>query len=216
MNKKKIRVIVFCGVLISLIGCKTRQIIPSATGIDNIPPPETETTAEKSNSLEDKKLNYNWITYHANVTVSNFEPNNVNAFVVNRKDSIIYINISKFGIEGARLVLTPDSVKFLNHLSSNYYVGNYALLEQWTGFKTDFYLLQSLLVGEELPENTKSLIQTNYKNFTSIDSLPFFQQADFVIPKENLLINIVVKNIKRNEPGPKSIRIPEKYKPMRF
>jgi hypothetical protein len=209
--KNRIKSIVFFGIVISLISCKTRQSVVVA---ESVPPPETQTKAEPPVSVNAKRLNYTWISYRANVTVSNSSPDNVNAFVVNRRDSIIYINVSKFGIEGARLVLTPDSVKFINHLASNYYVGNYALLEQWTGFKTDFYMLQSLLVGEELPEISQSLIQVNYGNFTVIDSLPFFQQADFVIPKEKIQINIQVKSIKVNEPGPTSIRIPEKYKPM--
>jgi hypothetical protein len=213
--KEKIRLVVFFGVLITLIGCKTRQTIPAML-TDTVPPPETETKAEKSDNLEDKRLNYSWITYRANATVSNPAPNSFNVFVVNRKDSIIYINVSKFGIEGARLVLTPDSVKFVNHLSSNYYVGTFSVRELLgLDESIDFYMVQSLLVGEELPEKAKSLIQASYGNFTTVDSVPFFQQADFVIFKENIKLNLQVKSIKLNESGPTSIRIPEKYTPMR-
>jgi len=214
--KTKIKLIVFGGILIFLVGCKTRQSMLSPPVIDTIPSSKTETTAEKSDSLKERKLDYNWISYRANASISNVEPKNLNVFMVNRKDSIIYVTISKLGIEGGRLVLTPDSVKFLNHLSSNYYIGDYSLLEQWTGFKANFFLLQSLLIGEELPEYAKSFLQASYGNFTTINSQPFFQQADFVIPKEDIWLNLQIKSIKLNEAGPTSIRIPAKYTPIKI
>ena len=202
-------------ILFALMGCKTKQtILPMVT--DTISHPEPETIVEKSDSLKYKKLDYTWISYRANASISNIEPQNLNVFVVNRKDSIVYITVSKFGIEGGRIVLTPDSIKLLNHINSNYYLGNYSIVERLVGLKVDFYMAQSLLTGEELPENAKSFIQASYGNFTTIDTQSFFQQADFVIPKENLVMNIVVKNIKLNEPGPTSIRIPEKYTPMKI
>jgi len=214
MNKK-IRLIVFLGVLITLIGCKMKQSVPTAILTVPISHSETEIVAEQSDSLMYKTLNYKWITYRATANISNVDIKNLTIFVVNRKDSIIYITVSKMGIEGGRLVLTPDSVKLLNHINSNYYVGDYYILEHLVGLKTDFYTMQSLLVGDYLPESTKSFIQANYGNFITINSQQFFQQADFVIPKENLQLSITVKNIKLNEPGPTSIHIPDKYVPIR-
>jgi hypothetical protein len=221
MNKtvnNKIRLIAFWGVVISLIGCKTKQTVLSATATEqNV---QTETLVGKTDTLQCKRLNYNWITYRANVSIASFETKkenlNVVIFVVNRKDSIIYATLSKMGIEGARFVLTPDTVKFLNHLSSNYYVGDYALLDKLIGFKTNFYMMQSLLTGEDISEEAKSFLQANYGNFTNIDSQQFFQQADFVVEREDLWLSITVKNIKLNEAGPTSIRIPEKYTPIKY
>ena len=210
---KKIKLFYPFLLLLALVGCKTRQTI--STAIVTVPISQLETATEQSDSLKYKKLDYNWISYRANASISNFEPKNLNVFVVNRKDSIIYITVSKMGIEGGRLVLTPDTVKMLNHINSNYYVGNYSILEQLIGLKSDFYIMQSLLVGEDLPEHTKSFIQATYGDFTAIDSQQFFQQADFVIPKENLQVNISLKSIRLNEPGPTSIRIPEKYTPIK-
>ena len=213
--KEKIKSITLSLILFALIGCKAKQNISST--IVTIPVShETETIAEQSDSLMYKKLNYNWISYRANADISNIDQKNLNLFVVNRKDSIIYITVSKLGLEGGRFVLTPDSVKFLNHVNSNYYVGNYSILEQLIGIKANFYTIQSLLVGKDIPENIQSLIRASYGNFTIIDSQQFFQQANFVISKEDLRLNITVKSIKLNEPGPTSIRIPEKYTPIRY
>ena len=187
--------------------------MPSVRLTDIVSPTETEGITDNPNSLINNKLTYNWISYRANATVTTpKETNSVNVFVVNRRDSIIYINASKFGIEGARLVLTPDSVKFINNLNSTYYAGDYGITEQLVGNRINFYMLQSLLVGEELPENVKLPISVSYGNFTTIGSQPFFQQAFFVIPEENIQLNLQLKNIKLNEAGPTSIRIPEKYK----
>ena len=214
--KNKIKLTILLGISISLIACKTRQTMLTAAVSDAVPPTETERITDNSDSLKNNKLTYDWISYRANANITTpKETNSVNVFVVNRRDSIIYINASKFGIEGARLVLTPDSVKFINHLNSTYYVGDYDIAEQFVGLKINFYLLQSLLIGEELPENVKLPITASYGNFTTIDSQLFFQQADFIIPEENLQLNLQLKNIKLNEVGPTSIRIPEKYKPIK-
>ena len=214
MMTKKINPIVFLVISITLISCKTKQYTTTATATETSIA-QTETLTEKSDSLKAKKLDYNWITYRANASLSSLDMNNFNVFVVNRRDSIIYITISKMGIEGARIVLTPDTVKFLNHLSSNYYIGNYAVLDKLVGFKTDFYMVQLLLTGGDTPERAKSFLQASYGNFTTVDAQPFFQQADFVVFRENLQLSLTVKSVKLNEAGPTSIRIPEKYTPIK-
>jgi len=210
--KEKVKLIVFGKVLITLIACKTQQTMLPAVVTESVSPPQTEVATERSDSLAHKKLDYNWISYRANLSVSMDNLNNLNLFVVNRKDSIIYITVSKMGIEGMRLVLTPDSVKFLNHLSSSYYVGGYSV-SKTVGQQVDFYMIQSLLTGEE--PSPKTSLQAKYGNFTAIDSQLFFQQADFIVSKD-LQINVVVKNIKLNAEGPTSIRIPEKYTPIKM
>ena len=209
--KNKVKLTVFLGVLIFLIACKTRQNAVSET----VAYTETVAAAAQTDSLADKKLDYNWISYRGTLSISNVNPDNLNVFMVNRKDSIIYITVSKMGIEGGRLVLTPDSVKFLNHLNSTYYAGGYSIAEQLNLMKIDFYIIQSLLIGGKLPEYAKPFIQATYSNFTNIDSQVFFQQADFIL-NGDVRLNLNLKSIKLNEAGPTSIRIPDKYTPMKF
>jgi hypothetical protein len=76
-----------------------------------------------------------------------------NSFTINlriRKDSVIWMSISKLGIEGARVYITKDSVKFTNTLQNKYFKGDYAYISKLLNTELDFEMLQSLLVGNSV------------------------------------------------------------------
>lgn len=250
---------------LSITGCKTRQKITPTEGV------KKESTAKaKPTTVQIKTLNYEWLSYRMALTLSDYstqkEKMNVSAFFVNRKDSIIYITLGKLGFEGVRVVITPDSVKYMNHLDKSYYCGDYSLVNRLLGIKVNFYLLQAIFAGEDIPgfepntflmmlqqdtavysaatrrnkamgiaisqelktdtnhkliENNITELQTGvfigmkYGNFIPVDgSQLFFQQAKVVVPSEKILLDCKLKSIKLNEPGPTSIKIPDKYKPL--
>lgn len=92
---------------------------------------------------------YQWVSYQlkANITDSEETTNSVQIFVVNRIDSIIYVNLNKFGFELARLVLTPDSLVYVNKLEKNYFSGSYDFLQRRLGVPCQFSLVQALING---------------------------------------------------------------------
>ena len=61
---------------------------------------------------------------------------------------------------------------------------------------------------------TQASIDVQYGDFLPIDGQLFFHQAKIAVPKENMLLELTLKNVKLNTPGPTSIRIPEKYTPV--
>lgn len=76
-----------------------------------------------------------------------------NSFTVNlrmKKDSVIWMTISKLGIEGARVLITKDSVKFLDRLKNRFFKGDYAYISRLLNTELDFEMLQSLLVGNSV------------------------------------------------------------------
>ena len=231
-------------VMILLIGvssCKTKQKI---TSIDDDVKKETDITVAKPVKPAKPQityLDYEWLSYRANVSIMDYnskkEVISGSAFFVNRKDSIIYINISKI-IEIIRVVITPDSVKYINNFDNTYYRGDYSFISKMIGFDVNFNMLQSILLGEDIRglnsniisqqtkiENNK-LVENNitenktqkslsikYGDFALIDaSQLFFQQMELSIPSEKILLNINTSGIKINVAGPTSIKIPDKYK----
>ncbi|MCC6385516.1 MAG: DUF4292 domain-containing protein [Bacteroidia bacterium] len=65
-----------------------------------------------------------------------------------RKDSIIWISISPLlGLEAARIMITRDSVKFLNRLNKEYQVTNYDFLNNLLRMNIDFDIIQGILTG---------------------------------------------------------------------
>jgi len=75
-----------------------------------------------------------------------------------RKDSAIWMSITPLlGIEMARVIITKDSVKFLNRVSKEYFLGDFSYINQIFGTDLDYQMLEALLIGNSLDfeENEK-------------------------------------------------------------
>ena len=60
------------------------------------------------------------------------------------------MSISKLGIEGARVFITKDSVKFINKLNNTYFKGDFTYISKLLNTPLDYEILQSLLVGNSV------------------------------------------------------------------
>ncbi|MGZ3903083.1 MAG: DUF4292 domain-containing protein [Bacteroidia bacterium] len=71
-----------------------------------------------------------------------------NVSVRTRKDSVIWMSISKLGIEAARVLITKDSVKFFMGLTEKkFFTGDFSYINQMLHADLDFNMLQALLFG---------------------------------------------------------------------
>ncbi len=69
-----------------------------------------------------------------------------------REDSILWISFSPaMGIEAARLILTQDSIKFINRLNKTYFTGEYQMLDTLISTTIDYVIVQSMILANELP-----------------------------------------------------------------
>jgi hypothetical protein len=67
-----------------------------------------------------------------------------------RKDSAIWVSISAgVGLEAARVLLTRDSVLFLNRLEKTFFAGNYQFINRMINAQVDFDIVQALLTGND-------------------------------------------------------------------
>ena len=67
---------------------------------------------------------YDWISYRGKADIIDTGGTRTcNFYMVNRIDSILYLNIHAYGIEVMRAVFTPDSITFVNKLTYQYYKG---------------------------------------------------------------------------------------------
>lgn len=67
-----------------------------------------------------------------------------------KRDSIIWISISPaLGVEMIRMVITPDSVKYVSKIpgDKHYYIGDFGVLSDVANTSLDFNMLQDVLVG---------------------------------------------------------------------
>lgn len=136
----------FCFFLLPLLlACKQRKNITQTPAHCNLDYKNARalTTYLKANEFVFNRLN-------AKLTVDATIDSTANTFSVAlriRRDSIIWMSISKLGIEGARVFITKDSVKFFNRLDNTYFKGDFTYISKLLNTPLDYEILQSLLVG---------------------------------------------------------------------
>jgi hypothetical protein len=64
-----------------------------------------------------------------------------------QKDKAIWISLRSYNIEGARVLITEDSVKFLNRLEKTFYTGDFEFLRSRFDMDMDYNMLQSIITN---------------------------------------------------------------------
>lgn len=77
-----------------------------------------------------------------------------------KKDEVIWMSVSKLGINIAKFVATKDSLKFYNKLNKTYFEGDFSIVQQLLGAPIDFFQLQNLLLGQAFVDFN----DTNYES----------------------------------------------------
>ena len=103
------------------------------------------------NRLKDNELRFDWFSakFDANYAQKRHS-NDFKGQVRVRKDSLIWVSITPaLGIELFRMVITTDSVKYVNRFNKEYFLGDYALVSRFLQIHIDFDFLQSLILGND-------------------------------------------------------------------
>jgi len=91
----------------------------------------------------------------SNLTVNGKQRYDVTANIRIVRDEAIWISVTALmGIEVARVFITPDSIKVINRLQSEYIEKPFTYLDNFTGGGLDFSSLERLLVGDVIGEIT--------------------------------------------------------------
>jgi hypothetical protein len=70
-----------------------------------------------------------------------------------KKDSLTWVSLSPaLGIEAARILLSNDSVKFINRLNKTYFTGEYNLIDSLLNTSLDYSILEAMILGNELTQ----------------------------------------------------------------
>jgi hypothetical protein len=102
-------------------------------------------------NLKNNELKFEWLK--AKLSADAFIDSTDRAFSVAlriKKDSIIWMSLTKLGIEGARILITKDSVKFVNPIDKRFFKGDFTYISKLLNTELDFEMLQSLLVGNSV------------------------------------------------------------------
>ncbi|MFH0866574.1 MAG: DUF4292 domain-containing protein [Bacteroidota bacterium] len=167
--------------------------------------------------LKKNEFKFEWLSikFSAAVKIHKSE-NSFNGNIRIRKDSIIWISVSPaLGIEAARAVITPDSVKLLNRLETTYFADDFKYINTLLKTDLDFDMLQSLLVGNDFAFYENNVFKASVDGMqyklstvgrgklkkyikTSDDTLSLLTQDLWLDPETYKITKVQLKELKEN------------------
>ncbi|TDQ10064.1 DUF4292 domain-containing protein [Pedobacter metabolipauper] len=135
------------------MACKTKKAIVTA-------PVKTEPVAVDSRKadnillLKSKDLLFTTLSLKAKANLDiNGNTNNVSMNIRMEKGKRIWVSITAFaGIEVARALITPDSIKVRNNLQSTYLKKPFSYVHRFTGKPVNFQMVQALFSGNTITD----------------------------------------------------------------
>lgn len=110
---------------------------------------ESQSVQDLLDKVDSSRFNPEWMNGKASVTT--ISEGNETSFTINlriRRDSVIWVSITPLlGIEVARVLITPDSVKFIDRLHKRYESGSIEYINRLLDMKVNFEIVQALLWG---------------------------------------------------------------------
>ena len=103
-----------------------------------------------SQQLAEKSLQFDWIS--GKMAIDFKKGTKTESFKATfrlRKDSVIWMSVAALGIEVVRAVITPDSIKFIDKLHKQYFIGDFNYLSVLLKTHLNFTMLQAVLLGNE-------------------------------------------------------------------
>ena len=144
---KNISTTIFIISVLSLLffaSCKSKKVITNQT----TPKKSTRFLLKKMNQQE---VDVDWFSAKGKIKYSdqyNSEKANINIRM--RKDSVLWINIKKVGVEAFRVKITTDSIFMINRLEKEYMIEGLDFVEKRFGLPADFNSIQRILLGNAL------------------------------------------------------------------
>jgi hypothetical protein len=85
-----------------------------------------------------------------------------------QKNKIIWASITAFGIEVARAIITPDSVKAIERFNKKAFLYGYKEIEKIINLEVDFNTLQNLIIGNAIGTDGRITDVQNLGNLSTV------------------------------------------------
>lgn len=129
--------------------------------------------------IEENAFDYNYLTIkRINCQFSSTQSKA--SFRINlraKKDEKILVSISKLNIPVGRVLLTPDSVIYVNYIDHNYFIDDYSFISDFLNMDVDFNTVQSIITN-----NAFSYRNDPRDDFKTFDS--FVENGQYVLQSE--------------------------------
>lgn len=145
---KKVLKIIFAGILLLFVGCKSAKLVTSNGELNAKLSPKQIIKEHSKNETEFKTL-------QSRVKVEYINGDHSQSHSVSlrmEKDKVVWISAA-FGV--VKVMITPEKVSYYNKLDQTYFDGDYALISDLLGTHLDFENVQQLLLGQSIYDMTE-------------------------------------------------------------
>lgn len=113
-----------------------------------------------------------------------------------KKDSVIWASLfNGVGIEGMRVLLTPDSLKLLNRLTEEYAARDFRVVQALVSFPVQFDMLQQALAGNKMDIQEKAATAVRDDSLLLlINETDMLQERIWVEPQHYTITKMVLKD----------------------
>lgn len=129
--------------VVFISGCKSaKRVIASGEASDKL--------SAKQVIRQHEKVETDFNTLQAKVRIDLIEGDKAQGLTFNfrmEKDKTIWLS-APLGL--ARMMITPDKVRFYNKQDNEFFDGNYQLLSDFVGVELDFFKVQNIVLGQAI------------------------------------------------------------------
>ena len=143
--------------LLALASCKAKKVIlpvPAVPESPAVPAEPDNTRKNKLKSINESDMVFSTLSVKSKAVLSiNDKSNDVNMNFRIKNNEVIWVSVTALaGLEVARALITPDSVKILNRLDNVYIKKPFSYIYEFTNEQINFRTLQSILIGNTISE----------------------------------------------------------------
>lgn len=133
------------------------------------------------NYVIDRELKYDNLSSSLDVEILNGDKTDTySALLRIKKDSIVWISIRSFNIEGVRLAISKDSIKMIDRINNSYYYDEFDSFAKKLNLDVDYKSIEAILTNsfffypcsnlneKKLIDNFKSCIDHDYYCISSL------------------------------------------------
>ncbi len=195
-----------CLILVSLSSCKLRNKLYATRSlvINKRSAKETEALLKRS------EFRFNWITARFSTdAILDSSQISFNVSLRGRKDSVLWMSMTVpvIGLEAARAIITKDTVKFMDQIHSQYFIGDFNYINKMLHADLDFEMLQALLIG-----NSTDFYEEDEMLHSAIDDGRYLLSTI----RKRKLHKVIERNKEYKEPAQSMWLDPQTYKIVRM
>ncbi|MCJ8210694.1 DUF4292 domain-containing protein [Mucilaginibacter sp. RS28] len=156
-----------------VVSCHAKKQLVRTTGKDSAAVAENNAANTKHKKLEAiraRQVSFNTFSGKAKTQLDiNGNSNDVTLNIRIQRNQRIWISVTAvLGVEVARAMITQDSILVLNRLQSQYLKKPFSYVHSYTGPAVNYKTIESILVGNAIPELLNDDAQLNASNNNTV------------------------------------------------